>query len=273
MSNSRSDSDFLPLSGKTVVITGALGFLGRFFCRGFADNGANVVIIDIDEVECQRFSKDISIKYSVESKGFGCDISKKKSVDKIFEDVFVEFPNVDILINNASYRSVSPKLLHEKFENYSFEEWKRMVDVNLNGLFLCTQKVGSFMVDNKIKGSIINISSIYGFLGTDHRIYINEAGRANNPASYSATKGSILSLTKYLSTYWGDAGIRVNSISPGGVKNNQNSEFIKNYSSRVPMQRMADPEEMVGAAIFLASGNSSYVTGQNITVDGGLSAW
>jgi NAD(P)-dependent dehydrogenase (short-subunit alcohol dehydrogenase family) len=270
---SRSESDFLSLSGKTVVITGALGFLGKFFCNGFANNGANVVIIDIDEMECQKFAKDVGHKYGVKSRGFGCDITSKKSVNKVFNDIFIDFPNVDVLINNASYKSISPKLLHEKFENYSLEEWKRMIDVNLNGLFLCTQKVGSFMIKNRIKGSIINISSIYGFLGTDHRIYPNETGRANNPAAYSATKGSILSLTKYLSTYWGDVGIRVNSISPGGVKNNQDSGFIKNYSSLVPMKRMAEPKEMVGIAIFLASQDSSYITGQNITVDGGLSAW
>lgn len=268
-----SDSISLSLTGKTAIVTGAVGFLGKYFCTGFAEAGANLALLDLDQKKCQDFAAELSDTYNIEAEGYYCDITQKKSVQKMMEMVSFKFSQIDILLNNASYRSKNPKALHAPFEEYSLEEWQQMMDVNVNGPFLCSQAVGALMRKQNQNGSIINVASIYGIRGTDQRIYPQGENRANNPASYSTAKGAIISLTKYLATYWGNAGIRVNSISPGGIENQQNEEFIKRYSDRVPMDRMAQPKEMVAAVIYLASNASSYVTGQNLVVDGGLSAW
>lgn len=261
------------LEGKTAIVTGALGFLGKYFCAGFSEAGSNLAILDLDQKRCQDFADELAEKYNIQAEGYFCDITQKESVQEMVDSVISKFSTVDILLNNASYRSKTPQALHAPFEEYSLEEWQRMMDVNVNGPFLCSQAIGTSMLKHGEGGSIINVASVYGIRGTDHRIYPNAENRSNNPASYSTAKGAIVSLTKYLATYWGKSGIRVNSVSPGGVENNQNAEFVMRYSDRVPMGRMAQPEEMVSAVIYLASDASSYVTGQNLIVDGGLTAW
>ena len=150
------------------------------------------------------------------------------------------------------------------------------MSVNVNGMFLVAQAVGKTMIENNINGSIIQTSSIYGLLGPDQRIYdgsLYMGQEINTPAVYSVSKSSILGLTRYLATYWANKGIRVNTLTPGGVESGQNDVFKEKYSNRVPMNRMALPNEMVGGLLYLASDASSYVTGQNIIIDGGLSAW
>jgi len=268
-----SNAISLSLTGKTAIVTGSLGFLGKYFCAGLAQAGASLVVLDLDKEKCRDFAAELAEKYYVQAEGFGCDITNKESIRKVLDKVIRNFSHVDILLNNASYRSSNPKSLHAPFEEYSLEEWQNMMDVNVNGTFLCSQIVGDSMRRSEAGGSIINVASIYGVLGTDHRIYPNGSNRTNNPAAYSAAKGAVLSLTRYLATYWGNSGIRVNSISPGGIENNQNEEFVSQYSSRIPMARMGKPEEMIASVIYLASDASSYVTGQNILLDGGLSAW
>jgi NAD(P)-dependent dehydrogenase (short-subunit alcohol dehydrogenase family) len=263
----------LSLKGKTAIVTGAIGTLGKYFCSGLGEAGANIVILDLDLAGCEQFAEVLKKKYDIQTIGLYCDVTQPESVHTMLDAVKKLFPSIDILLNNASYRSKIPKALHAPFEEYTLDEWIRMMAVNVNGPFLCCQAVGSLMREQQHGGSIINIASIYGMLGTDHRIYPQGENRSNNPASYSAAKGAILSLTRYLATYWGANGIRVNSISPGGVANKQNDEFISRYSERVPMGRMARPEEMVATVIYLASNASSYVTGQNLVIDGGLSAW
>ncbi|MCK9602772.1 MAG: SDR family oxidoreductase [Candidatus Omnitrophica bacterium] len=264
------------LSGKTAIVTGALGLLGRNFCFGLAEEGADIAAVDLNPEECARFALKLKKKYQVKAAGFHCDVADALSVSEMAESVKNKFGRIDILINSACYRSQNPKLLHARFEDYSPEEWQRMMEVNVTGVFLCSQAAGKVMLKQNSGGSIIQISSIYGLLGTDHRIYKKSDApgkRTNNPAVYSASKGAVISLTKYLASYWADKGIRVNVISPGGVENKQDKYFIQAYSSRVPMQRMAKAKELVGALIYLASDASSYVTGQNIIVDGGLSIW
>jgi NAD(P)-dependent dehydrogenase (short-subunit alcohol dehydrogenase family) len=269
----KTNNKSLSVHGKNIIVTGALGYLGKYFCNGLAESGANIIMLDLDEENCINFANELTEKFSIKSLGYYCDITSKDSIKQALGTIKKDFSCIDVLINNASYCSSNPDLLHETFENYSFDEWKKMMDVNINGTFLCCQAIGSLMSKQKTQGSIINIASIYGTLGTDHRIYSGSIKMTNNPASYSTSKGAIISLTRYLATYWGHIGIRVNSISPGGVENFQENDFIKKYSKLVPMERMAKPDEMVGAVIYLSSDASSYVTGQNFAIDGGLSAW
>lgn len=270
------NSNRFSLKGKNAIITGAVGFLGKYFCIGLAEAGANVAAIDLNRTDCLKFTLELQKKFRVKSVGISCDITDKKAVKEMTNKVLNDFSSIDILVNNACYRPKESKLLHAPFEEYSLEEWNRMMNVNVNGAFLCSQSVGQAMIKQGRGGSIIQISSIYGLLGTDQRIYdkLNRSRkRCNNPAAYSVSKGAIIALTKYLASYWADKRIRVNVISPGGVQKDQDREFIDAYSIRVPMGRMAKPTELLGALIYLASDTSSYVTGQNIIVDGGFSIW
>jgi NAD(P)-dependent dehydrogenase (short-subunit alcohol dehydrogenase family) len=192
----------------------------------------------------------------------------KKTID--------EFGEINILHNNAAGKSKNLDAFFAPFEEYSLEQWREIMAVNIDGMFLVAQAVGKQMVEQGNGGSIIQTASIYGVMAPDQRIYKESfyMGRQiNTPAVYAASKAAVIGLTKYLATYWADKGIRVNTITPGGVESGQNEEFKRNYAARIPLGRMADRNEMVGALIYLASDASSYVTGHNLIVDGGLQAW
>ncbi|MFM8852632.1 MAG: SDR family oxidoreductase, partial [Acidimicrobiaceae bacterium] len=182
---------------------------------------------------------------------------------------------IDILLNNAASKGSDFDQFFAPFETYSLQTWREVMAVNIDGLFLVAQSVGNQMKAQG-GGSIVQISSIYGVVAPDQRIYEGSEynGRAiNTPAVYSVSKAAVLGLTSYLSTYWADSKIRVNTLTPGGIASGQNAEFNKKYSNRVPLGRMGEATELTGALIYLASDASSYVTGQNIIVDGGLSTW
>ncbi len=267
--------DLFSLKGKSAVVTGGLGILGKRFCRGLAEFGANVAVVDLDQAESQRFAKELSRQYKVKAVGISCDVSSKESVEAMAEKAFRSLGTVSILHNNAASRSKDLKAYFSKFEDYSQKEWQREMSVNIDGMFLVAQAVGKRMAKAK-GGSIIQTASIYGIMAPDHRIYEGskyQGLRMGSPAVYSASKGAVVALTKYLAAYWAGRGIRVNTLTPGGVQSGQNATFIKKYSNRVPMKRMAQGDEIVGALIFLASDASSYMTGHNLVVDGGLSAW
>jgi NAD(P)-dependent dehydrogenase (short-subunit alcohol dehydrogenase family) len=194
----------------------------------------------------------------------------------MLSQVLQQFGEVNILHNNAAGKSDDLEAFFAQFEEYSLEEWRKIMEVNLDGMFLMAQAVGKQMVIQGKGGSIIQTASIYGVMGPDHRIYEGSfyLGREiNTPAVYSASKAGVIGLTRHLATYWADKGIRVNTLTPGGTESGQNDEFKKRYSARIPMGRMANADEMVGALLYLASDASSYVTGQNIIIDGGLNAW
>jgi NAD(P)-dependent dehydrogenase (short-subunit alcohol dehydrogenase family) len=264
------------LTGKVSVITGACGVLGKRFCAGLAEFGSNVAVIDLNEEEAVGFAREISTKYNVKSVGVGCDVSNSESVKSMVIKVKKELGEIDILHNNAASRGSSLEKFFAPFDEYSIETWKEVMAVNLDGVFLVAQEIGSLMA-KRGSGSIIQTSSIYGAtMGPDHSIYqgSHHLGMAiNTPPVYPAAKAGVVGLTLYLATLWADCGVRVNTLTPGGVESGQNKEFNNRYSNRVPMKRMANKDEMVGALIFLASDASSYVTGQNIIIDGGLSAW
>lgn len=265
------------LKGKNAVVTGAVGILGRCFCSALAQYGANVAVVDLNQSKVDAFAEQISNDFGVRAVGVRCDVSDENSVNSMVKSVMKEFGRVDILVNNAASKSDDLDAFFASFEDYSLDEWRKIMAVNIDGMFLVAQRIGHEMCSNEYGGSIIQIASIYGIVAPDHRIYEGSLYLGNreisSPAVYTVSKAGVIGLTKYLATHWAEKRIRVNSISPGGVESGQNTRFVRQYSQRVPMNRMARAHEMVGALIYLASDASSYVTGQNIVVDGGLSAW
>lgn len=276
MTDSISYTALFDLSGKTALVTGASGILGSHFCAGLAEAGASIALVDIRKEAVEELAVELSSKYGVKALGYVCDVSDPPSVARMVEDVVEAFGRIDILHNNAAGKSDDLDAFFAPFEEYSFEQWRQIMSVNLDGMFLVAQAVGKQMVEQGDGGSIIQTSSIYGLMGPDQRIYEGSfyLGRQiNTPAVYSASKAGVVGLTKYLATYWADKGIRVNAIAPGGAESGQNDEFKRRYSARIPLGRMAHAHEIVGALLYLASDASSYVTGQIIAVDGGLAAW
>ena len=268
--------DKFSLKGKNAIVTGGAGILGSHFCRGLADAGANVAIVDINEQGAIKLAQEIEVTYNVRAFAIYCNITSEQSVKEMVEQVKAEFGKIDILHNNAAGKSSNLEAFFATFEEYDLEQWKEIMSANLDSMFLVAKHVGKVMKEQGVGGSIIQTASIYGLMGPDNRIYEGSYyldRQINTPAIYSASKGGVVALTKYLATYWAKDRIRVNTITPGGVESGQNEIFKNNYSNRIPLGRMANPEEMVGALIYLASNASSYVTGQNILVDGGLSAW
>lgn len=259
------------LHGKTAIVTGGTGILGKSFCSALAAFGANVVVLDLSEEKVSNLAKELSDNYENECLGLSCDITSIDDISRSLEEIKDKFESIDILHNNAQGETIPVS-----FEECSLEEWRVTSSVNEEGYFLMAQAVGKEMIAQGKGGSIIQTSSIYGVLGPDHRIYDGatlDGKQMGTRAVYSFSKAGVIGLSKYLATYWADKNIRVNTLTPGGVENGQSDKFIKQYSRRVPLGRMADKDDMVGALIFLASDASSYVTGQNIIVDGGLEAW
>lgn len=264
------------LKGKNAIVTGGAGMLGSHFCKGLADAGAQVAVVDINIEEATKVAEQIIVDYNTKAKAFYCDLTSEESVKQMVQTVVEEFGEINILHNNAAGKSSDLTAFFAPFEDYDLNQWKEIMSTNLDSMFLVAKYVGKVMKQQSTGGSIIQTSSIYGVMGPDNRIYEGSYyldRQISTPAIYSASKAGVVGLTKYLSTYWAKDGIRVNTITPGGVESGQNDTFKQSYSNRIPLGRMAQPEEMVGALIYLASDAASYVTGQNIIIDGGLSAW
>jgi NAD(P)-dependent dehydrogenase (short-subunit alcohol dehydrogenase family) len=260
------------LTGKTVVVTGGAGILGQKFCEGFAEAGANIALVDLSADAAKSMAAGLGDHIF----GFGCDITDPVSVQQTVKDIVKQTGRIDILMNNAASKSRDVRSFFAPFEDYDPAIWRDVMDVNVNGMFLMTQAVGRQLLAQGTGGSIINIASIYGLVGPDPRIYEGSeylGGPINTPAVYSASKAAVVGFTKWLSTYLGSQNIRANCLVPGGVSSGQNGLFQQNYSSRVPMGRMAEAHEIVAPAVFLASDMASYITGQALVVDGGWTAW
>ena len=257
------------LSDKTIVLTGAAGYLGKNYVDGLSQVGANVVLSDINYQGCKKIEKQMREKYDVDPLSIKLDLTDSKSIKCMISKITKKYSSTDVLINNAAYQG-NKKIRSAGFEKLELGTWNKAINVNLTGIFLLCQAVGKIMLKQK-SGNIINISSTYGMVGADQRIY-GKSG-LNSPAFYAATKSGILNLTRYLASYWNRTGIRVNTLSPGGVENNQDKNFIKKYSEKTMIGRMARNDEYVGALIFLASDASSYMTGSNLVIDGGWTAW
>jgi NAD(P)-dependent dehydrogenase (short-subunit alcohol dehydrogenase family) len=266
------------LSNKVAVVTGALGLLGRQHCDALARFGAQIIVTDTDQEKCNAFAKDLALEYSTSAFGYAMDITIRESLQKARNEILSQFGRIDVLVNNAAVNDKAEQregtIDDLGFEFYPLEIWKRTLEVNVTGVFLCCQVFGSLMAE-KGAGSIINIASTYGLVAPDQSLYMRSDGSRmmlKSPA-YPATKGAVLSLTKYLAAYWGAKGVRVNALSPGGVENGQEEFFIQKYSSKTPLQRMAHPNDYQGAIVFLASDASQYMTGANMVVDGGWTIW
>ena len=271
----KKSSELFSLANKVVVVTGGAGLLGQVFCQALVDVGAHVAIVDLDLVSAETAAKRVNKSDAQKVVAFESDITSPESVTQMVANVVKQLGRIDVLVNNAASKGSSLDAFFESFEDYSLKTWREVMSVNIDGLFLVAQAVGKQM-KKQGGGSIIQTSSIYGVVAPDQRIYEGSEfnGRPiNTPAVYSASKSAVNGLTSYLSTYWASSKIRVNSLTPGGIASGQNSEFNKKYSNRVPLGRMGEASELVGALIYLASDASSYVTGQNLIVDGGLSAW
>ena len=264
------------LDGKIAVVTGGAGILGRRFCAGLASFGAEIAILDLSADAAEEAASAITGEFGVRAAAVPCDVADKGSVETAVAKVCREFGGIDILMNNAASKSDDLEAFFAPFEDYSLDTWRQVMSVNIDGMFLMAQAVGRRMIERGAGGSIIQTASIYGAVGPDQRIYEGSeymGRKINTPAVYSTSKAAVIGLTRHLATYWADRGIRVNALTPGGVASGQNEEFASRYAARVPLGRMAARDEMVGAAVFLASDLASYVTGHNLVVDGGWSVW
>ncbi len=261
------------LKGRVAVVTGASGQLGGEYVRTLLAAGARVAAFDIDPANPKGRLGEVRTKRLLAVR---VDVTDGRSVERGLKRTVARLGHPSILINNAAI-DVPPGAANQEtgpFESYPESSWQRIMDVNLKGTFLCCRIIGGHMAEHG-GGSIINISSIYGLLSPDQRIY--EYRRSKNPffkpAAYGVTKAGVTNLTRYLATYWAAKNVRVNTLTLGGVFNRQGETFIKNYSQKVPLGRMADQKEYNGAVLFLASEASSYMTGSNLIIDGGFSSW
>jgi NAD(P)-dependent dehydrogenase (short-subunit alcohol dehydrogenase family) len=259
------------LAGKTAIVTGAAGQLGGEYVRALLGAGASVAALDVRLDNPKGNLKEID---SDRLNLIAVDITSRASIESGLKTVIARFGHPDILINNAAIDAPPNSSEQETgpFETYPELSWELMMDVNLKGVFLCCQVIGGNMARTG-GGSIINISSIYGMVSPDQRIYEYKDKPFFKPVTYSVTKSGILNLSRYLATYWAKSNVRVNTLTLGGVFNNQDNVFLKNYTDKVPLGRMAQQNEYNGAILYLASGASSYMTGANIIIDGGYSCW
>jgi len=256
-------------------LTGSAGLLGSHYANFLSSYGANLILIDVNEKENQKLEKSIRSKYDTKCNFYTCDLSNVKEIKDLTKLILKDFKTIDVLINNAAYTtksSINKKVKKTSFEEFPYDTWKNSLSVNLTAVFLFCQEFGKIMLKQK-NGIIVNISSIYGMIGADQRIY--EQSNFNLPISYAATKGSIINITKYLAAYWQKKNIRVNTLSLGGVKDPtyHHQNFIKKYSNKTMLGRMANKSDFDGALLFLISEASSYATGTNLIVDGGWTAW
>jgi len=267
MGNPSGKGGIFSLQDKVVLVTGSVGLLGLKMCEALCEYDAQVVMTDINEKKLKSASKDLSERYPGKILSIYIDIVDEKSVQDGLKKAVDTTGSVDVLINNAYPYN---KHYGRVYEDIEFKDWRENVDMHLNGYFNVTHKVSKVMMKQK-KGNIINIASIYGVLGPHFEIY--KGLDFTMPSEYSAIKGGIINFTRYLATYLAPYNIRVNSISPGGIYDKQSPSFVKQYTREVPLGRMALPQDIVGGVIYLASEASSYVTGQNLMIDGGWSTW
>ncbi|OAZ03112.1 SDR family oxidoreductase [Flavobacterium succinicans] len=241
------------LKDKIIIVTGGSGLLGREIVKNLEGKGAIAI------------NADISVETDFKKHTLSVDITSEQSIVIALKTVVDFYGKIDGLVNNAYPRT---KDWGTKFEDIIYESWKKNVDMQMNTIFLFIQKIIPELL--KSKGSIVNMTSIYGVVGNDLTIYENTS--INTAAPYSAIKGGVINFTRYLASYYGRQGVRVNCVSPGGIFDNQHETFVANYEKKVPMGRMGNPDDIAPAVSFLLSDEAKYITGQNLIVDGGWTA-
>ena len=261
------------LDKKTAIVTGALGLIGQKHCEALASAGAHVVVADVNAAAAETFAKSLGINHL----GIGVDVTDEASLTAAREVILKKYGAIDVLVNNAAINDMfeNPAMAAHlsAFENYPVAAFRKSLEVNVTGVFLASQVFGTPMAAAG-SGSIINVASTYGIVGPDQSIYRNADGEQTffKSAAYPATKGAVINFTRFLAAYWGHKGVRVNTLSPGGVENSQDAFFVQNYSAKTLLGRMAKADDYQGALIFLASDASAYMTGANLIVDGGWTA-
>lgn len=272
-------NELFSLQGRVAIVTGAAGLIGRNHCRALAGAGASVVAVDLHRDHSQQIADFLNDEISEHRHiGVGVDITNRPALEDVRDAILEKYGRIDVLINNAAINDMfeNPIAAGElsKFENYPLDMWQRSLDVNVTGTFLCSQVFGTVMAESGT-GSIVNVASTYGIVAPDQSLYRQPDGTQSfyKSAAYPVTKGAVIAFTRFLAAYWGNAGVRVNTLSPGGVENGQEEYFIRNYSTRTPLGRMAQPTDYMGALLFLASDASAYMTGANLVVDGGWTTW
>jgi NAD(P)-dependent dehydrogenase (short-subunit alcohol dehydrogenase family) len=268
------------LEGEIALITGASGLLGVEHAKALLEVGATVVLTDIDKINLSKVCDDL-IKIFGESRVVyrKMDVTNEKNIKAVASELAAKNFNIGILINNAA---IDPKVNKNsiietsRLENFSLDDWNYQLNVGLTGAMLCSKIFGSEMALQK-KGVILNIASDLSVFAPDQRLYKKDglewSEQPVKPVTYSVIKHGLIGLTKYLSTYWSGRGVRCNALSPGGVLNGQNDEFVHKLSSLIPVERMANSDEYCSAVQFLCSEASAYMNGQNIVMDGGRSSW
>jgi len=258
------------LKNKKILILGGLGKLGKQFINTFIDYGAEKIIV-VDIVEPPKSTKKINY--------YKCDLSDNVKLNHLFDTILSKEKKIHSLVYNVYSK---PKDYYKENINYDLSTWKKVVDVNLTAAYISSQKIIKHFIKKKINGNVVFLSSTYGIVSPNLNIYKNLSKKKNiyggnfsltSPAVYASTKSALLGLTKYLAGEYGKNGIRVNALSPGGVYDKQEEKFVKNYSEKVPLGRMAKWHEYNGAILFLVSDASSYMTGSNLIVDGGWTTW
>jgi NAD(P)-dependent dehydrogenase (short-subunit alcohol dehydrogenase family) len=269
------------LDGRVALVTGGAGLLGRRYCEALLQAGARVVIGDLDGARAEALASELGNN----ALGLSQDVASEQSVKHTVATAVQRSGRLDILVNNAALtvrggsEHLSPAEYFAPFEDYKREVWDHALSVNLTGMLLCAQAAGRHMLEQDPPGGVIvNISSTYGVVAPDQRLYEGVTSPYadtpfNTPVSYAVTKTAVLGLTRYLATYWARKNIRVNALTPHGVFDNHDDSFVENFVYRSPLGRMARNDEYRGALLFLVSDASSYMTGANLIVDGGWTAW
>lgn len=242
------------LENKIIIVTGGSGLIGKAIVKDIQQNGGIAI------------NADINVETDIDNNKVYCDITYRNSINQVIKIINDKYGRIDGLVNNAYPRT---KDWGNKFEDITPEAWQKNVDMQMNSVFNFSQEILKTMKKQQF-GSIVNITSIYGVVGNDFTVY--KGTNLTSPAAYSAIKGGIINFTRYLSSYYGQDNIRINCVSPGGIFDNQNPIFIKNYEKKVPMGRMGTPDDIAPSVSFLLSENAKYITGQNLIVDGGWTA-
>lgn len=255
------------LSSKAVIMTGGRGLIGIAFAEAAAQFGANVIIADRKESKPEEYAEGLERRHNRRMLGVSIDVAKRDDVEKLKNITLETFGKIDGLVNCHQNKTAR---FFAKFEDYKDEDWDAVVETNLRGTYLTCQIIGSYMAE-KGSGTIVNMPSTYSVVAPNQNLY--KGTSLGCPAAYSASKGGVMALSQYLAAYWADKGVRVNQITPHGVWNQHEEAFEKNFSNFSPLRRMSYNHEVAGALVFLLSDASSYVTGDNIRVDGGWTTW
>ena len=268
------------LDGKVIVITGAAGLLGRKHAEAIACYGGTPILLDLSEQAVNKLADELNNKYNVDSVGFSIDITNEDAIENNVNQVIKLFGKIDGLVNNAANNPKvedSDEVNFSRLENFPIDIWNDDIGIGLTGSFLCAKYYGYQISKNPNGGSIVNISSDLGLVAPDQRLYskhgLNETQQPVKSVTYSVVKTGLIGLTRYLATYWAEKNVRCNAMCPGGVKNGQPDEFLREVNVRIPMGRMANADEYQGTLIWMLSDASSYLNGAIIPVDGGRTSW